>query len=111
MTLQLRYLSFEGPVTLIVKGCRGVRLEAAASGRTISQQATLGFSAGTAYSTVRNEPFWPYLLGEQPLLQDRFEGPEAYYLYEEVPRRARDGTTRRSPVEALVDAALKAFGV
>jgi len=111
LTLQLRYLSFEGPATLMVKGCRGVRLEAAASGRSISQQATLGFSAGTAYSTVRNEPFWPYLLGEQPLLQDRFEGPRACYLYEEVPWSARDGTTRRSPVEAMVDAALKAFGM
>jgi hypothetical protein len=111
LTLQLRYLSFEGPATLIVKGCRGVRLEQAANGRTIGQDATLGFSINASYATVRAEPFIPYLRGRQPLLQDKFTGHGAWYLYEEVPRKARPGQPNRNPLEVLVDAGLKAFGI
>lgn len=111
LTLQLRYLAFEGPATLIVKGCRGVRLEPASNGRTISQDATLGFSADAVYATVRAEPFLPYLKGAQPLFHDKFAGDNAYYLYEEVPRNARPGLQRHNPVEALINAGLKAFGV
>lgn len=111
LTLQLRYLAFEGPATLIVKGCRGVRLENASTGRTISQDATLGFSANTVYSTVRAEPFIPYLRGKQALLYDKFAGHDAYYLYEEIPRNTRPGQQRHNPFEVLLDAGLKAFGI
>jgi hypothetical protein len=111
LTLQLRYLSFEGPATLIVKGCRGVRLECASTGRTVSQDATLGFSANTVYSTVRGRPFLPYLRGRQALLHDRFVGHDAYYLYEETPRNARPDYPKHNPLEVLIDAGLKAFGV
>lgn len=111
LTLQLRYLAFEGPALLVVKGCRGVRLERAAGGRMVSQAATLGFSADARYGTVRAEPFLPYLRGVQPLFLDRFEGDGAYYLYEEVPRNARAKGHGRNPLEALVDAVLKAFGI
>ena len=58
LTLQLRYLVFRGPVTLIVKGCRGVRVDAVDQGRVISQAATLGFSTSTAYSTSRYCQDW-----------------------------------------------------
>ena len=111
LTLQLRYLAFEGPATLIVKGCRGVRLEATAAGRTISQEATLGFSANARYGTVRAEPFLPYLQGVQPLFHDKFEGRDACYLYEEVPRNAVRGRRRYDPLGVLVDVSLKAFGI
>ena len=111
LTLQLRYLSFEGPATLIVRGCRGVRLEPASTDRTVSQDATLGFSTGIDYATVRAEPFFPYLTGKRPLLQDRFTGQHGCYLYEEVPRSDRPGQRGRNPVEVLIDAALKAFGI
>ena len=111
LTLQLRYLAFEGPATLIVKGCRGVRLESAQAGRTISQDATLGFSAGCSYTTVRAEPFMPYLAGTQALFHDRFAGSGACYLYEEVPRRAQPGRRRDNPLDMLFDAGLKAFGI
>jgi hypothetical protein len=111
LTLQLRYLSFEGPATLIVKGCRGVRLEHASAGRTVSQDATLGFSTNSSYSTVRARPFLPYMLGRRALLNDKFVGEDAYYLYEEIPRSGQAGYRNRNPLEALVDAGLKAFGV
>lgn len=111
LTLQLRYLVFEGPTTLIVKGCRGVRLESAAASRTISQGATLGFSTNACYATVRAEPFLPYLRGIQPLFHDKFDGHNAYYLYEEVPRNARSDRQKHNPLEMLFDASLKAFGI
>lgn len=111
LTLQLRYLSFEGPATLVLKGCRGVRQEAAGAGRTISQDATLGFSAHARYSTVRAEPFLPYLAGRQPLFHDSFAGQDACFLYEEVPRSAQAGGRRNNPLEVLLDAGLKAFGI
>jgi len=111
LTLQLRYLSFEGPATLIVKGRRGVRLENAGAGRLVSQDATLGFSTNTRYATVRARPFLPYMLGRRALLDDRFAGDDAYYLYEEIPARGQAGYRDRNPLEALVDASLKALGV
>ncbi|WP_313033002.1 hypothetical protein [Massilia alkalitolerans] len=111
LTLQLRYLAFEGPVTLVLKGCRGVRLECAGAGRTISQDATLGFSAHARYSTVRAEPFLPYLAGRQALFHDSFAGQDACFLYEEVPRSAQAGRRRNNPFEVLLDAGLKAFGI
>ena len=111
LTFQLRYLAFEGPVTLILKGCRGVRLESASTGRTISQDATLGFSANAVYATVRADPFVPYLRGRQSLFQDKFTGQNAYYLYEEVPRNARPDGRKHNPLEVLLDASLKAFGI
>ena len=111
LTLQLRYLSFEGPATLVVKGRRGVRLEHAGAGRLVSQDATLGFSTNTRYSTVRARPFLPYMLGRRALLDDRFAGDDACYLYEEIPARGQAGYRERNPLEALVDAGLKALGV
>lgn len=111
LTLQLRYLSFEGLCTLIVKGCRGVRLEHVAAGRTISQDATLGFSANTVYSTVRAKPFLPYMLGKRALLNDKFVGENAYCLYEEIPSSGGPIHQKRNPLEAFFDAGLKAFGI
>ena len=111
LTLQLRYLAFEGPVTLIVRGCRGVRMERAAAGRTIGQDATLGFSVHARYATVRAEPFLPYLRGSQPLFHDRFEGSTAWFLYEEVPRTTHASRRGGNPLEVLLDAGLKAFGI
>ncbi|MDQ1812473.1 hypothetical protein RBA41_04065 [Massilia sp. CCM 9210] len=111
LSLQLRYLVFEGPATLIVKGCRGVRLEAAITGRSISQDATLGFSVHALYSTVRAEPFLPYLRGRQSLFHDHFRGVDVCYLYEEVPRHSRLDRGPRSALDVLADASLKAFGI
>ena len=111
LTLQLRYLAFEGPATLVLKGCRGVRIESAAAGRMLSQDASLGFSAHARYATVRAEPFLPYLLGRQPLLLDRFAGAQACFVYEEVPRSAQPGRWRNNPLGVLFDAGLKAFGI
>jgi hypothetical protein len=111
LTLQLRYLVFRGPVTLIVKGCRGVRVDAVDQGRVISQAATLGFSTSTAYSTSRCQTFLPYLTGRAPLLNDRFDGEVGFCVYEEaLPANAQKGLFGRG-LEGLTDSVLKVFGV
>jgi hypothetical protein len=111
LTLQLRYLVFHGPARILVKGRRGVRLEAADAGRAISQTATLGFAADVAYSQIRTETFVPYLLGRQSLFNDRFAGDGGVYLYEETTgASAGDGAGSRQ-LSGLFDALLRIFGL
>lgn len=111
LTLQLRYLVFHGPAKLIVKGCRGARIEAAQTGRRINQAGTMGFSANLLYSTTRCETFVSYLMGEQELLNDSFAGAPGFYVYEETPNAGRKtGLTGRG-LEGVFDSLLKAFGL
>ncbi|KAB8050922.1 hypothetical protein GCN78_12235 [Janthinobacterium rivuli] len=111
LTLQLRFIVFRGPITLIVRGCRGVRLERAGQGRSISQSATLGFTTDVLYSTMRSETFIPYLRGQQALLNDRFDGDNGVYLYEETPRHGKQPGKVGSWFEGCTDAILKVFGI
>jgi hypothetical protein len=111
LTLQLRYLIFRGPVTLIVKGTRGVRIEPAGQGRIISQFATLGFSSHLHYATVRSETFWPYYQNQTPLLQDKFDGANGYFIYDETPRFGKSGGFFSRGLEGVTDAILKVFGI
>ena len=111
LTLQLLFIVFRGPVTLIVRGCRGVRLERAGQGRAISQSATLGFTTDVLYSTMRSETFLPYLRGQQALLNDRFDGDNGVYLYEETPRHGKQPGKVGSWFEGFTDAILKVFGI
>lgn len=111
LTLQLRYLVFHGPVTLVVKGCRGVRVERAGTGRRVSQAATIGFSANLQYSTTRCETFFPYLTSKQELLFDGFVGEYGYYIYEEMPYYGKSkGLTSRG-LEGFTDSILKVMGI
>lgn len=110
LTLQFRYLVFHGPCSLIVKGCRGIRIEPARASRSVNQAATLGFSANLEYSNTRCDTFLAYWRGDQDLFNDRFSGP-GYYIYEEAPAaNRRTGMTGRG-LEGIVDGVLKAFGV
>ena len=111
MTLQLRYIVFHGPVMLIVKGCRGVRVERAEAGRRINQAATLGFSANLKYATARCETFASYLMGKQALFNDSFAGDTGFYVCEEMPNLGKKtGVTGRG-LEGFADALLKVFGL
>ena len=113
LTLQLRYLVFHGPMTLLLKGWRGVRAEAPQPDqpRLINQDATLGFSANLEYRTIRCETFVPYLRGQEALFNDLFAGDYGWFVYEEMPARdKRAGVTGRG-LEGLTDAVLKVFGI
>lgn len=110
LTLQLRFLIFHGPVTLVVKGCRGVRVEAAESGRSLNPAATMGFSTNLRYASRRCETLFSYLSGRQPLLNDSFAGGRGHYIYQEAPYQRRGGILGRG-IEGLLDAALKPLGI
>ena len=110
LRLQLRFLVFEGPATLVVKGARGVALEPSRNGRRIAGAATLGWSAGLAYSVQRSETFLAYLMGKQSLFNDGFEGARGIVVYEEVPRAGARGLLGRG-LEGLGDGLLKAIGL
>lgn len=111
ITLQFRYLIFDGPGKLLVQGCRGVRIEQAGSGRSIDQAATFGFSANLDYSPRRSETFGAYLLGTRSLFNDRFSGGPGVYVYEEMPYFGRKSGLTGRGFEGLTDGVLKVFGV
>lgn len=110
LTLQLRYLVFHGPARLVLKGGRGVRVEAAEQGRVFGQDQLVGFSADLAYSVTRTETFWPYFLGREQLLKDRIMAGEGVLIVEEAPLTARRGEVRRG-LEGMIDAGMKVFGM
>lgn len=111
LTLQLRFLVFHGPGQLIVKGCRGVRMERAGRGRLINQAATLGFDANLDYSNTRCETFVSYWSGKDNLFNDLFAGNNGSYVYEEMPDLKHKSGINGRGLEGILDAALKVFGV
>ena len=111
LTLQFRYIAFHGPAKLIVRGCRGVRVESAGDGRIINQAATIGFSADACYSVRRCETFVAYWRGVEELFNDQFSGANCVYLYEEMPSLHRNAGVTGRGLEGLTDSALKVLGV
>ncbi|MBK7903081.1 MAG: hypothetical protein IPJ97_09170 [Proteobacteria bacterium] len=111
ITLQFRYLIFDGPGKLLVQGWRGVRVEQAGSGRSIDQAATFGFSANLDYAPRRSETFGAYLLGTRSLFNDRFSGGPGVYVYEEMPYFGRKSGLTGRGFEGLTDGVLKVFGI
>lgn len=110
LTLQLRYIVFHGPARLVLKGGRGVRVEAAEQGRVFGQDQLVGFSADLAYSVTRTETFWPYFFGREQLLKDRVMAGAGVLIIEEAPLTTRHGEVRRG-LEGMIDAGMKVFGM
>ncbi len=110
LTLQLRFLVFHGAGQLVLKGCRGIRVEPAGTGRLINQAATLGFSANLAYANTRCETFVSYWSGKEDLFNDLFTGQSGVYAYEEMPDLKRATGIGRH-LEGFTDAILKLVGV
>ncbi len=111
LTLQLRFLVFHGPGQLVMKGCRGIRIESAGMGRLINQSATLGFSANLDYANTRCETFVSYWTGKEELFNDLFKGESGVYIYEEMPDLKRAAGITGRGLEGFADATLKVFGV
>ncbi len=111
LTLQFRYLIFHGPVRLVLKGGRGIRVEAAEQGRVFGQDQLVGFSADLAYSVTRTETFWPYFLGREQLLKDRVQAGAGMLIIEEAPMSTRKDGEVRHGIEGTIDAVMKAFGL
>ena len=111
ITLQFRYLIFDGPGQLIVQGRRGIRIEPAGRGRGIDQRATLGFTPNLDYSPRRSETFGAYLMGLRGLFNDNFSGGPGFYVYEEMPNFGRRSAITGRGLEGLTDGLLKVLGI
>lgn len=111
LTLQLRYLVFHGPARLVITGSRGIRAESADTGRIFAPDQLVGFSANLGYAVRRNETFWPYFTGIEPLLRDRVTDGDGILLLEETPSVGRGKGGIRGGLEGAVDSLLKAFGI
>ena len=111
LTFQLRYLVFHGPVRLVVKGGRGIRVERAERGRIFGQDQLVGFSSDIAYSIIRTETFAPYFFGREQLFKDKVESGCGILIIEEAPFSSRDRLGIRRGLEGAVDAGMKAFGL
>jgi uncharacterized protein (AIM24 family) len=111
ITLQFRYLIFDGPGQLLVQGRRGIRIERAGRGRSIDQRATLGFSPNLDYSPRRSETFGAYMMGMRGLFNDNFSGGPGFYVYEEMPNFGRTSGITGRGLEGLTDALLKVLGI
>lgn len=109
LTMQLRYFVFQGPAQLVLKGGRGVRIEAAETGRIVGDGQIIGFSTDLSYSVIRTETFWPYFFGRESLMKDRIEEGGGVVLIEEAPLAGRKGRGRG--IEGVLDAMLKPLGV
>lgn len=111
LTLQLRFLVFHGPIRLVVKGGRGVRIERAERGRIFGSAQLVGFTAELAYSVTRNETFWPYFLGRAQLFRERVEAGDGLLVIEEAPLAWRYGKGAKHGLEGAFDVATKALGI
>ena len=111
LTLQLRYLVFHGPCSLVIKGGRGVRVERADRGRIFGQAQLIGFSADLDYSVTRTETFWPYFRGWEPLFKDKVEPGEGVLVIEEVPIAGRKKAGAGRGLEEAVEVMTKAIGI
>lgn len=110
ITFQFRYVTFEGPCSLIVQGNRGVNASEPQAGRATNKRLILGFDAGLTYSAARSASFRPYLFGQASLFDDRFEG-NGIYLYEARASGAAKGSIWGRGIKGLGDAIMGAFGI
>jgi len=89
---QFGYFEFRGPCRLIVAAAPDVHPEVLARTkgsamplRRIRQNATIGFTPGLTYRTVRSGSFWAYLRGVGPLFVDLFAGQGLFLAADDVP--------------------------
>ena len=111
LTMQLRYLVFHGPCSVVLKGGRGVRVERAHRGRIFGQAQLIGFTADLGYSVTRTETFWPYFWGHEQLFKDKVEGGEGVLLIEEAPMAGRKRGAARRGWEDVFEVMTKAVGI
>lgn len=111
LTGQWRYYVFRGPVKIILKGGRGVRVEQAQDGRIFGQHQLTGFSAHLRYAIIRTGTFWPYFLRREPLIKDRVVGDDGVLILEEAPLSSWKAGKPKGGIEGMLDAGLKLFGM
>lgn len=105
-TLQLRYIMLEGSGRVVLSALGGIEAASPSAGeRCVSQSAVAGFDSRLQYGVRRNETFWPYFRGREPLFDDRFAGDESYLV-----AVAADRAGLLAGLDTWFDRALGVFG-
>lgn len=108
---QFRYISIRGPLRLIIKGGRGVRVTPMDEELRIPSEYVIGFSTTLGYATDRTEAFGGYYSRKKPLLNDRFTGSNGVVIHQEANFGASSSDVKKGGLEGLMDGVLKAFGI
>jgi hypothetical protein len=112
LTFQLRYIAFHGPAKLVLSGNNGISVVSCDAATSLSQRATLGFSANLNYSICRSETLYSYYSGKSELLNDRFSGLGIILHEIGLPKNPKSPLRRFSyPFELLWDVITKSVGL
>jgi hypothetical protein len=57
----------------------------------VNQSSVAGFDGRLSYSVRRNETFWYYFVGKQPLFDDCFQGEHSYLMCHGDSRESKGG--------------------
>lgn len=111
LTFQFRYLLFEGDGTVVLSGQGHLQGEPGGqTGAGIASARVLGFDGRLAYQTSRTRPFFPYLTGRRPLIEDTFAGGQLFVWGKVDPAGARKEPLQRL-LAAVFGALEKALGI
>lgn len=113
LTVQLRFLVFHGPATLVLKGARGLHMVAADHDLDLPADHVVGFSANLSYGVTRAATFQPYFFGREALLRDAVRRGPGIVVLEEAPALAANKTAHGPShrLENTLDIVLKFFGL
>lgn len=98
VSLQFRFFEFRGPMTIVLSGSRGIRVERLGAGgrpeaRRVNRNAVIGFSPALGYTPVRAETFWAFYRGMNPLFDALFTG-EGLFLCQASARPGEEVSER-----------------
>jgi hypothetical protein len=109
-TLQLRYIVLQGTGRAIFWGMGGIEAISPTSGKDcVAQDSVAGFDTRLDYSVRRNETFWHYLRGKEPLFDDCFEG-EGQYLVSVASEQGRGIVGVDTWLDRILSLVGKVFG-
>lgn len=107
---QFRYITISGPLTLVLKGGRGLVVSQIHNELLIEPEYVVAFSSSIGYGTSRTETFGGYYSRKKSLLKDHFFGSHGFVIHQEA---NLDSTmsSKKSGLEGALDGLLKAFGI
>lgn len=107
---QFRYLTISGPLTLVLKGGRGLVASQLHSELLIEPEYVVAFSSCIGYGTSRTETFGGYYSRKKSLLKDHFIGSHGFVIHQEA-NLDSNMSSKKSGLEGVVDGLLKALGI
>jgi hypothetical protein len=108
---RFRYITISGPLTVILKGGRGVIVTPVNKELMIAPDFVVAFSSCLAFGTSRTETFAGYYSRKRNLLNDQFLGTQGVVIHQEANVCSGTAGIKKSGLEGLVDGVLKAFGI